>query len=363
MAPRRFSNTLKKEDSNVGLKAMSSDTLGQKHKWVPINTIEKEIKINKHCSCSPCIKRTQFPLTLSWACTVHKVQGKTFSKIVVCFDLIKQKRFNAGQMYVALSRVSSLDGLNLIGSFDKNAIKVDIRATEEYDFMRQHCQYCQIEGGGERSNNSLIVTLINTRSIRKHAVDIACDKVLMESDIVGFTETQINSNSNNNSIEEILLPFNIVQNNMGNNIFANIAFGYQEPVSLLDEYSIPNATLFQITKQSFLPSKLNFLLLYRSKESRQTDLLYIIEHCFSRAGTIHIIFGDFNINAFKGNNYLSEYLSQYEMVVNGATHISGSLIDHVYVSNELAQQTDITSIIKHVYFTDHDAVKVIFKTK
>ena len=349
------------DDNTIGLKAMNSDSFAQRYKWVPIKMIEKEIKINKNSSCSPCIKRLQFPLTLSWACTVHKVQGKTFSNIVVCFDLIKQKQFNAGQIYVALSRVTSMTGLNLIGTFKRTAIRVDSRATKAYNFMRENCQYNRIEDIGKISDDSLIVTLLNTRSLAKHAIDIFCDKLLMESDVIGFTETQIMSIHNN--IEGILEPFSIVYNNFGNNRYANIAFGYQGSVSLLDEYSISNATLFQISKESFLPQNLNVLLLYRSKELGQNDFLYIIQHCFSRIGNIDIIFGDFNIDALKGRNYVSEYLSQYEMVVNSPTHISGSLIDHVYINKDLYQQIEITSMVKNVYFTDHEAIKIVLKPK
>ena len=50
---------------------------------------------------------------LAWACTVHKAQGLSLEKAVICFDLLKQRSFNNGQMYVALSRVTSLDGLYL----------------------------------------------------------------------------------------------------------------------------------------------------------------------------------------------------------------------------------------------------------
>ena len=351
---------LKMEDNTVGITAMSTDPYARRNRWVPIKMIEKEIKINKNCSCSPCIKRLQFPLTLSWACTVHKVQGKTFSNIVVCFDLIKQKRFNAGQIYVALSRVTTLDGLTLVGIFDKTAVRVDSRATEEYNFMRENCKYNPVEEIGKLSNDSLIVTLLNIRSLGKHAADFSCDTILMESDVLGFTETQI---ADNNNVDRIFEPFQIVRNNQGINRNASIAFGYQEPVSLLDEYSLPNATLFQISKESFLPQNLNFLLLYRSKELDRNDFLYIIEHCHSRAGKIDVIFGDFNIDAFLGCNYVSEYLSQYKMVVNSATHISGSLIDHVYISKDLCQQTEITSMIKNVYFTDHEAIKIVLRAK
>lgn len=53
-------------------------------------------------------KRRQFPIKLAFAMTINKAQGQTFSNIAI--DLRKDV-FTHGQLYVAISRVRSWNGL------------------------------------------------------------------------------------------------------------------------------------------------------------------------------------------------------------------------------------------------------------
>ncbi len=72
---------------------------------------------------------TQYPLKLAWAVTIHKSQGQTFDRVIIDVGF---GTFAHGQMYVALSRATSLEGIILKQPLNPRHILLDERVV---DFM------------------------------------------------------------------------------------------------------------------------------------------------------------------------------------------------------------------------------------
>ncbi|KAK5989155.1 ATP-dependent DNA helicase PIF1 [Cladobotryum mycophilum] len=72
-------------------------------------------------------KRTQLPLILAWALSIHKAQGQTLERVTVNLG----KVFEKGQAYVALSRATSQQGLRVLG-FDKTKVMAHPRVITFY---------------------------------------------------------------------------------------------------------------------------------------------------------------------------------------------------------------------------------------
>ena len=75
-------------------------------------------------------KRTQLPLILAWALSIHKAQGQTLERVAVNLTKI----FEKGQAYVALSRATTQAGLQVIG-FNKHKVMAHPRVVAFYNSL------------------------------------------------------------------------------------------------------------------------------------------------------------------------------------------------------------------------------------
>lgn len=124
--------------SNLDLKCgIANGSIGEvidfSEKKYPIVKFEKKtIEVCKKVWKSdniPGISINQVPLILAWGITIHKAQGLTLSRAILD---IGNNIFEAGQMYVALSRLKDLDNLYL-QNFSIDNLKVNKKVLEFYN--------------------------------------------------------------------------------------------------------------------------------------------------------------------------------------------------------------------------------------
>jgi len=134
---------LDKHQVLVGFKDGSEDVVVRRETWenIKYNYNKGEDKIEEKVLGT----FSQFPLRLAWAITIHKSQGLTFDKAIIDAGT----SFAAGQVYVALSRLTGLDGLVLRSRIPSHSIRTDSQVvtfmdqlmdSKEMDAVLKQCQ-------------------------------------------------------------------------------------------------------------------------------------------------------------------------------------------------------------------------------
>ncbi|MFN8310956.1 MAG: AAA family ATPase [Chitinophagales bacterium] len=108
---------------------------------------------------------SQYPLRLAWAVTIHKSQGLTFDKVIIDAG----KSFAAGQVYVALSRCRTLDGIVLHSLITPQALKGDerIRQFSEDHHSERELEHTLTEAR-QRYGSELLKKLFSFHKIMEH---------------------------------------------------------------------------------------------------------------------------------------------------------------------------------------------------
>jgi ATP-dependent DNA helicase PIF1 len=106
-----------------------------------------------------------FPLKLAYASTIHKSQGASFHKMTL--DMTT-RMFMPGQLYVALSRCTNLEGLSILGELKKSDVKT---CPIVQAFMKDKKSYVGFKAGGIYDHTAAI-DIFKAREAKRLSIDM-----------------------------------------------------------------------------------------------------------------------------------------------------------------------------------------------
>lgn len=189
------------------------------------------------------VSRSQFPITLAWALTIHKTQGLSLEAVMI---YLGKDIFEGGMAYVALSRATCLKNVFII-EFEPSILYANLKVIEEYNRLyekfkmlnKQFVDYnCLPQNKKPNINpNKLKADLFTPLEMIENNQQIYNKKIKLDSQISNnnkqptkiydFKNNNIkkppeNSNSFINS-QSIPTNYHLIFNNYRNGCFANVS--------------------------------------------------------------------------------------------------------------------------------------------
>ena len=347
------------DNMNVGKKTGKKTRCGNA---VLIERVQEDIQEKKSTV------RHQFPLRLSWACTSHKVQGMTVDKVVVNLD----KCFSAGQGYVALSRVTSQNGLYIETSNPK-ILQRKIYADTEVKECLQKMPSLTLSERSPTSKEGIKILLHNIQSLNKHYEDLRKDIRFRDVDIICLTETwtrsgqdlsifnidgyQFHHVSRGEAYDNSDPQFSQLRKSKGGGVAIYLNKSCGENIV----YAIAGKNVEGISVR-ILSSEIVIVTIYRPSCLNASKFLVNLQKLINHFKTSYrnlVFVGDFNEDAISGGPIKTFMIDHgFQQLVNFFTTEGATILDHVYVVNSLQAQVKRVS----TYYSYHDAVLLTIRS-
>lgn len=335
-------------DENIGkktrIKARCQDNI-----LTPIRLIQRSFQYKKKKDAT--VIRQQFPLIPAEGMTVHKSQGSTFKTVAV--HTSEKRALTRALLYVACSRVTSLNGLFIVGKFNVPKRNPNVPKPTEIEM--------------ELLKTIKKMYYHNVESLNKHFEDITSNKTLLRMDIFIFVETwtlptdeylmknykiafRIDSTNGTERKprgiicfvrEELIHCIKILNviNESENGNHLNIAIAENDGMLMIIVYKSPKYT--NKTFNLHLKSILNQYSTYKKKN----------------------LIGDINEDLILNEkNLITNLLNQHKMKnalqFNGSTTNSGTAIDWVFTN---LPEKSIFTQIHEVIFSYHKPIYIEFE--
>ena len=128
--------------------------------------------------------------------------------------------------------------------------------------------------------------------------------------------------------------------NFNNNEKKNLslAYGCRNYVAILDKFDADRVTIFSFKKHTFADRVFTLMLIYRKQSMQMPGFFQMLQYLVATY-SIDIIAGGFNYDLLKVlENKLLDIFTDHLQMVNKPTHISASLIGHIYIKESLMEE-------------------------
>ncbi|XP_055685061.1 uncharacterized protein LOC129791128 [Lutzomyia longipalpis] len=348
---QRYQNYLKKHNLKENL--------------VPLEKCNFVFRLNN--SSTTTISRTQFPVMPAEAITIHKSQGQTYQSI--CLDFTKLERITLCMMYVALSRVTSLNGLYIIGTFTPQRLSHSgQRIINEIHKLRTEKRLKDFFEDVRRVDPKKVkICYQNIVSLHKHFNDIDTDSWYKCFNIVILSETKTLKNYSIPSFKGYHVLYR--QDNEIENIGGLLCLIKNEDKSkinvIAEDTRIDHTKKFSLSLFALEYGKQFYIISgYKSPKVPFEVFKNSFETIYSKIPKYSeiILIGDFNFNLSTNNTdkrflkYVAEYNLETKLNPEQATTKYDSQID-VVLSN--IPEHNFSAGIYESYFSDHRPVYCI----
>ena len=340
------------DSKHVGQEAIHTSVYKSKNQnAVPIYKTQATFPIHKKTSCQ--VTRSQFPLTLAWAVTIHKWQGLTLPEIVI--DMTPAKgRYKPGEAYVAFSRVRTLEKLHII-NYTQNQIHMSEHVEKEMERLRKNILPQMPLNLFQNVPGGVKLLHINIGNFKTKIADIKNDDIFQNADIIALNETHLQHSDTLTpdmiGLSQDRIIVHCYHNNRGGGV-ALITNTNLNPKHIRMQ-TILEIVVVQISE----PMQIIVISVYRPPSTPLDVFINGMLEIIAQFQNVPIcVVGDLNEDvSITSNTHCCTMLKLQglQQMIKKPTHDSGTIIDHVYVSHTLNTiQTDV----KDCYYSDHDFI-------
>ena len=291
------------------------------------------------------VTRYQYPLKLAWALTIHKVQGMTMETATISLDGI----FQAGMAYVALSRVTSLQGLKIYNFrsdliYCNELVESALISMTPCDVYASNPLLCKPTS----MNFSLIHH--NVQSLPAHYSDVISNNEFMAADVICLSETWLTRQHMNNFD---ITGYNFHSSQLqgrGNGVAVYVKQIHAYKVHVLSTGKCSSLLITISTTPSFL-----ILLIYKPPSTTSGQFSDILNKLLLEMENYKtdykIIVGDLNHDHATLPTICN--LQSYKQLIGEPTTTNNTLLDPIYIT---PVPSCYVSGVLNTYYSYHEPV-------